>query len=50
MAILGSDGTATGEEAVIQDMATFAHNLGEINMILNKFYQEHKLDSPPENY
>lgn len=49
LATLGSDRSPEGDGAVLQDMAQFAHSLGEIISILNKFYYHHKLDSPPEN-
>ena len=49
LATLGSDRSSEGDEAVLQDMAQFAHSLGEIITILNQFYYQHELDSPPEN-
>ena len=44
---LGSDGTVDGDEQVTQDMAQFADNLGVLVTIINLFYQEHNLDTPP---
>ncbi len=48
LVVLGSDGSLEGEEAVIADMLSFAHSLGQINNILNGFYQKQNLDTPPE--
>jgi len=45
---LGSNSSPEGNNAVIQDMASFAQSLGEIVNILNDFYHHHKLDSPAE--
>ena len=41
---LGSDGTAGGDDQVIQDMAQFADNLEVIVTIINLFYQQHNLE------
>ena len=41
---LGSDGSADGDEQVIQDMAQFAGNLGVIVTLINLFYQQHNLN------
>ena len=41
---LGSDGTAGGDDQVIQDMAQFADSLEVIVTIINLFYQQHNLD------
>ncbi|CAI8021093.1 Pleckstrin homology domain-containing family A member 8 [Geodia barretti] len=47
LVLLGSDGTADGNAAVTVHMADFARSLGEINSIINLFYQSHELDIPP---
>ena len=49
LVILGSDGSLEGEEAVVADMLAFSHSLGQINIILNQFYQKHGLDTLPES-
>ena len=49
LVLLGSDGSAESGRAVVEDMAAFAHSLGEIMRILNQFYQKHKLDMPAES-
>lgn len=41
---LGSDGSAGGDDQVIQDMAQFADSLEVIVTIINLFYQQHNLD------
>lgn len=41
---LGSDGSAGGDDQVIQDMAQFADSLEVIVTIINLFYQHHNLD------
>ena len=47
LALLGSDGTAEGNAAITVHMADFARSLGEINNIINQFYQSHGLDTSP---
>ena len=47
LVLLGSDGTADGNAAVTVHMADFARSVGEINSIINLFYQSHELDIPP---
>ena len=47
LTMLGSDGTPDGNAAVTVHMADFARSLGEINDIINQFYQLHKLDTTP---
>ena len=41
---LGSNGTAGGDDQVIQDMAQFADSLGVIITLITLFYQQHNLD------
>ena len=48
LVLLGSDGSADENAAVTVHMADFARSLGEINRIINQFYQAHKLDTPPD--
>ena len=47
LAVLGSDGTADSNTAITVHMANFARSLGEINNIINQFYQSHRLDTTP---
>eukprot|EP00731_Ephydatia_muelleri_P020208 Em0012g1033a len=44
---LGSDGSAQANEAVLQDMATFAASLGHLVRLIGTFYVDHKLDNLP---
>ena len=47
LVVLGSDGTADSNAAITVHMADFARSLGEINAIINQFYQSHRLETTP---
>lgn len=47
MNLLGSDGSAQANTAVLQDMVTFAASLGHLVKLIGAFYVHHKLDDFP---
>lgn len=47
LVLLGSDGTADSNAAITVHMADFSRSLGEINSIINQFYQLHRLETSP---
>ena len=48
LVMLGSDGSPEAGQAVVYEMRTFARSLGAITLVLNQFYQKHKLDLPEQ--